>query len=141
MEAQQGRGPFDLVHPAAEAEAAPSGPPPAPGEAFASSSPPPPLGPLSALAAAPPGAPLPEPPPVTGHRASCHRCGNMRKSTIGCRRCPATWCARCAERLIMEYGEDCLTSTCPLCANLCCCQEDRASRSCNRIYHCYKKCA
>ena len=41
----------------------------------------------------------------------------------------------------MEYGEDCLTSTCPLCASLCCCQEDRASRACNRIYHCYKKCA
>jgi len=92
-----------------------------------------PLGPLSAALAAP------EPPPATGHRASCHRCGNMRKGILKCRRCPSTWCARCAERLAVEHGAEAFAGGCPLCLGLCCCSDERGARVCGRLYHCYKK--
>lgn len=77
--------------------------------------------------------------PATSHRASCHRCGNMRKSTLGCKSCPSTWCARCAERLVMEYGVTLFDISCPVCSLMCCCSDDRSEKRCNRIYHCYKK--
>ena len=111
---------FDLLPPSSSAADAPHGPPA-------------PLGPLSAALAAP------EPPPATGHRASCHRCGNMRKGILKCRRCPSTWCARCAERLAVEHGAEAFVGGCPLCLGLCCCSDERGARVCGRLYHCYKK--
>ena len=30
-----------------------------------------------------------------GHRISCHRCGNIRKRTSQCERCPHVYCRRC----------------------------------------------
>ena len=34
-----------------------------------------------------------------GHRASCHRCGNLRKKNILCVNCPHIYCARCSEKV------------------------------------------
>ena len=39
-----------------------------------------------------------------GHRASCHRCGNLRKRNVLCRACPHIYCQRCAEKIVIEYG-------------------------------------
>ncbi|KAJ1435080.1 hypothetical protein B484DRAFT_417269 [Ochromonadaceae sp. CCMP2298] len=55
------------------------------------------------------------------HRASCHRCGNIRKNVIRCNHCPHVWCEKCGDKMKSEHGADIFTSGCPL-------------------FHCYKKC-
>lgn len=98
-----------------------------------------------------------------GHRASCHRCGNLRKRNVKCSECPHIFCQRCAEKVLVEWGPEELDDGCPVCKLHCCCQDhrgkgrklDRRSYSadhtptvppadtakCNRMFHCYKKCA
>ena len=49
------------------------------------------------------------PAPDTGHRSSCHRCGNLRKRNILCGNCPHIFCQRCGEKEVMEYGPDIFT--------------------------------
>jgi len=39
----------------------------------------------------------------------------------------------------MEYGVSLFDISCPVCALMCCCADDRSEKRCNRIYHCYKK--
>lgn len=73
------------------------------------------------------------------HRASCHRCGNLRKKNVLCSRCPHTFCQRCAEKMQEEHGMDVFNDGCPVCKDLCCCGKNR-SLNCTHKYHCYKKC-
>ena len=74
-----------------------------------------------------------------GHRASCHRCGNMRKRNVRCLTCPHIYCQRCAEKVIVEYGQRAFDDGCPVCRSLCCCNAPRTATACPRLYHCYKK--
>jgi hypothetical protein len=86
------------------------------------------------------------------HRASCHRCGNMRKKNVQCEACPHIFCQRCTEKMLMEHGETAFDNGCPVCKGLCCCAgtltgtmslaavDDSGNCACPRIYHCYKKC-
>ncbi len=74
-----------------------------------------------------------------GHRASCHRCGNMRKKIIKCKACPQIYCRVCADLMVEEHGEDIFEGGCPKCKELCCCGKNK-SASCNHVYHCYRKC-
>ena len=39
------------------------------------------------------------------HRASCHRCGNMRKKNVFCPRCPHIFCQKCSEKMVDEHGK------------------------------------
>ena len=39
------------------------------------------------------------------HRASCHRCGNMRKKNVLCPRCPHIFCQKCSEKMVEEHGK------------------------------------
>lgn len=48
------------------------------------------------------------------HRASCHRCGNMRKRLYLCKRCPYVYCQRCAEKMVEEHGDDVFVGGCPV---------------------------
>jgi hypothetical protein len=48
------------------------------------------------------------------HRASCHRCGNLRKNKKLCNRCPYMFCARCAEKMIDEHGAAIFDDGCPV---------------------------
>ncbi|KAK1940586.1 Lysine-specific demethylase 7B [Phytophthora citrophthora] len=73
------------------------------------------------------------------HRASCHRCGNLRKKNIRCPVCPHIFCAKCAEKMIDEHGERIFENGCPVCKELCCCGKNRTT-NCTRKFHCYKKC-
>ena len=73
------------------------------------------------------------------HRASCHRCGNLRKKTMKCDRCPHVFCQKCGEKMIEEHGEKTFKDGCPVCNELCCCGVNR-SINCVRKFHCYKKC-
>ena len=73
------------------------------------------------------------------HRASCHRCGNLRKKTMKCDRCPHVFCQKCGEKMIEEHGEKTFKDGCPVCNELCCCGVNR-SVNCVRKFHCYKKC-
>lgn len=73
------------------------------------------------------------------HRASCHRCGNLRKKNVLCSRCPHTFCQRCAEKMQEEHGIAVFNDGCPVCKDLCCCGKNR-SLQCTHKYHCYKKC-
>ena len=73
------------------------------------------------------------------HRASCHRCGNMRKRNVRCLTCPHIFCQRCAEKVIVEYGVRAFADGCPVCRSRCCCNAPRTATTCPRLYHCYKK--
>jgi hypothetical protein len=73
------------------------------------------------------------------HRASCHRCGNLRKKNVRCPVCPHIFCAKCAEKMIEEHGDHIFENGCPVCKELCCCGKNRTTR-CTRKFHCYKKC-
>ena len=45
--------------------------------------------------------------PVDGppsHRASCHRCGNLRRKILICPRCPHVFCLKCSEKMFEEHG-------------------------------------
>uniref|UniRef100_A0AAV1VGB1 RING-type domain-containing protein n=1 Tax=Peronospora matthiolae TaxID=2874970 RepID=A0AAV1VGB1_9STRA len=73
------------------------------------------------------------------HRASCHRCGNLRKKNVWCPTCPHIFCARCADKMHEEHGDRVFENGCPVCKELCCCGKNR-TLSCLRMFHCYKKC-
>ncbi|EGZ04625.1 hypothetical protein PHYSODRAFT_535949 [Phytophthora sojae] len=73
------------------------------------------------------------------HRASCHRCGNLRKKNIRCPLCPHIFCAKCADKMIEEHGDRIFENGCPVCKELCCCGKNRTTH-CTRKFHCYKKC-
>ncbi|OWZ05000.1 hypothetical protein PHMEG_00022993 [Phytophthora megakarya] len=73
------------------------------------------------------------------HRASCHRCGNLRKKNVRCPVCPHIFCAKCAEKMVEEHGDRIFENGCPVCKELCCCGKNRTTR-CTRKFHCYKKC-
>lgn len=77
--------------------------------------------------------------PLLRHRASCHRCGNLRKTTVQCPVCPHIFCAKCAEKMREEHGSQIFQQGCPVCKEVCCCGKNR-SRHCTRKFHCYKKC-
>jgi hypothetical protein len=51
---------------------------------------------------------------ISHHRASCHRCGNLRKKKTMCTRCPYVFCARCADKMIEEHGNDVFLNGCPV---------------------------
>jgi hypothetical protein len=76
---------------------------------------------------------------IISHRASCHRCGNLRKKTMNCDRCPHVFCQKCGEKMQEEHGEMTFRNGCPVCKELCCCGVNR-SVDCGRLFHCYKKC-
>lgn len=82
----------------------------------------------------------PKKPQSPEHRISCHRCGNIRKRRILCTRatCPHTFCGRCAEKMKEEHGLDVFFGGCPVCKELCCC--NNKSVFCHRKNHCYRKC-
>lgn len=75
-------------------------------------------------------------------RTSCHRCANVRKETLIARcdeeSCKYVYCLSCKKKVISELGEDAFEGGCPRCLGLCCCFDK--SYSCDRQYHCYKKC-
>jgi len=48
------------------------------------------------------------------HRASCHRCGNMRRKNVLCTECPHIYCARCSAKLVIEFGPDIFDNGCPV---------------------------
>jgi hypothetical protein len=74
-----------------------------------------------------------------GHRASCHRCGNLRKRNVKCSSCPHIYCQRCAEKMVLEFGEKIFDGGCPVCKGICCCNDPRDASYCERLFHCYKK--
>ncbi|KAF1329480.1 hypothetical protein FI667_g5775, partial [Globisporangium splendens] len=73
------------------------------------------------------------------HRASCHRCGNLRKKNVRCPQCPHIFCQKCAEKMLEEHGDTIFVDGCPVCKEQCCCGKNR-TMLCSRKYHCYKKC-
>ncbi|DBA04370.1 TPA: hypothetical protein N0F65_002132 [Lagenidium giganteum] len=73
------------------------------------------------------------------HRASCHRCGNLRKKSVRCPTCPHIFCQKCAEKMLDEHGNEIFVDGCPVCKEKCCCGKNR-STECVRKFHCYKKC-
>lgn len=77
--------------------------------------------------------------PHVRHRASCHRCGNLRKKNVRCPKCPHIFCQKCTEKMIEEHGAAVFTDGCPVCKELCCCGKNR-TLMCPRKFHCYKKC-
>lgn len=59
------------------------------------------------------------------HRASCHRCGNLRKKNVRCPQCPHIFCQKCAEKMVEEHGDGIFTDGCPVCKEQCCCGKNR----------------
>lgn len=59
------------------------------------------------------------------HRASCHRCGNLRKKNVRCPQCPHIFCQKCAEKMVEEHGEAVFVDGCPVCKEQCCCGKNR----------------
>jgi hypothetical protein len=51
---------------------------------------------------------------ISLHRASCHRCGNLRKKKTMCSQCPYVFCARCTDKMIEEHGKDIFMNGCPV---------------------------
>ena len=55
--------------------------------------------------------------PVRGaseHRATCHRCGNMRKLCLQCCRCPYVFCKQCVTKMNDEHGDETFSDGCPV---------------------------
>jgi len=80
--------------------------------------------------------------PVEGprtHRASCHRCGNLRRKILVCPRCPHVFCLKCGEKMFEEHGLTTFERGCVVCKEICCCGINR-NDDCTRKFHCYKKC-
>jgi hypothetical protein len=80
--------------------------------------------------------------PVAGpptHRASCHRCGNLRRKILVCPRCPHVFCLKCGEKMFEEHGPGVFDGGCVVCKEICCCGINR-NEDCARKFHCYKKC-
>lgn len=48
------------------------------------------------------------------HRASCHRCGNLRKKKTLCSQCPYVFCSKCTEKMIEEHGSGIFQNGCPV---------------------------
>lgn len=67
----------------------------------------------------------PTPDVLVRHRASCHRCGNLRKKNVRCPQCPHIFCQKCAEKMLEEHGECIFTDGCPVCKEQCCCGKNR----------------
>ena len=82
------------------------------------------------------GMPIEGPPT---HRASCHRCGNLRRKILVCKFCPHVFCLKCGEKMFEEHGADAFKKGCVVCREICCCGINR-SEQCTRKFHCYKKC-
>lgn len=80
-----------------------------------------------------------QPDVLVRHRASCHRCGNLRKKNVRCPQCPHIFCQKCAEKMLEEHGENIFVDGCPVCKEQCCCGKNRTIL-CTRKFHCYKKC-
>lgn len=80
-----------------------------------------------------------QPDVLVRHRASCHRCGNLRKKNVRCPQCPHIFCQKCAEKMLEEHGEHIFVDGCPVCKEQCCCGKNR-TMLCTRKFHCYKKC-
>ncbi|TYZ60359.1 hypothetical protein PybrP1_011210 [[Pythium] brassicae (nom. inval.)] len=80
-----------------------------------------------------------QPDVLVRHRASCHRCGNLRKKNVRCPQCPHIFCQKCAEKMLEEHGEHVFADGCPVCKEQCCCGKNRTVL-CTRKFHCYKKC-
>ena len=72
------------------------------------------------------------------HRATCHRCGNMRDYTFACTECPYVFCIKCVDKMEQEHGKSTFVKGCPVCKSFCCCADK--SENCKKIHHCYKKC-
>ena len=51
------------------------------------------------------------------HRATCHRCGNVRKLAYECTECPHVFCKGCLVKMEAEYGDDCFVYGCPVVSN------------------------
>jgi len=62
----------------------------------------------------------------------------MRLNKVYCFQCVTIYCAKCADKMVIEYGSDAFREGCPMCKGQCCCSEK--SESCARQFHCYKKC-
>lgn len=73
-------------------------------------------------------------------RASCHRCGNIRKAILPCPNCPHITCLNCAAKLLQEFGPACFEKDCPTCRRQCCCFAPAEADACDRHFHCYKRC-
>ena len=82
------------------------------------------------------GMPIEGPPK---HRASCHRCGNLRRKILVCPRCPHVFCLKCGEKMFEEHGATTFVGGCVVCKEVCCCGINR-NDDCSRKFHCYKKC-
>ena len=52
------------------------------------------------------------------HRASCHRCGNIRRKNLYCSHCPYIYCARCSQKMLEEHGHDIFIDGCPVVSKL-----------------------
>ena len=52
------------------------------------------------------------------HRASCHRCANVRKMVLQCIACPHIYCRVCADMMQREHGPDIFVGGCPKCKGL-----------------------
>ena len=52
------------------------------------------------------------------HRASCHRCGNMRKNAVACTDCPYLFCGRCIDKMKEEHGPTVFENGCPVVSNI-----------------------
>ncbi|GLE05794.1 hypothetical protein PINS_up014975 [Pythium insidiosum] len=63
--------------------------------------------------------------PQSRHRASCHRCGNLRKKNVRCPNCPHIFCQKCAEKMVEEHGDNVFVNGCPVCKEICCCGKNR----------------
>jgi hypothetical protein len=49
-----------------------------------------------------------------GHKATCHRCGNIRRDYTRCVRCPYTFCNKCTDKMIDEHGQQVFVGGCPV---------------------------
>jgi len=52
--------------------------------------------------------------PSDQHRTSCHRCGNIRKKTHYCSKCPYVFCFRCVIKMQEVHGSEVFADGCPV---------------------------
>lgn len=72
------------------------------------------------------------------HRASCHRCGNLRKKNVRCPTCPHIFCQKCAEKMVEEHGEEIFSGGCPVCKERCCCGKNRSATCTRKVSFSYR---